>query len=294
MSVAIHSHVSPATEAFSTSEIAVAIGWSKRRVQAALEHIPPTGLKRIDGSLANAWTVPALPKIIGDQLEQTRTVHHYRAVSDVLRDPNRTWQLVIGGVVTPLSRVSDAALNRARQLQQALARALALPEASPMAERVRLAVEDYPKTFGAGVTDRHLQRILVRTLERDRRAFRFERLEIYLEETPAVVAPPAPGNVEMVPTEFPELDAAFSDLAKPSEATAVETSYCWRRIVETLADRVAAGGDEKKIKRALRAYVVRFAPFLADSHAAFKRNLNRKLRTAGEEGIHTLIDARGE
>ncbi|MEQ1854797.1 MAG: hypothetical protein ABMA01_24785, partial [Chthoniobacteraceae bacterium] len=64
--------------------------------------------------------------------------------------------------------------------------------------------------------------------------------------------------------------------------------------METLADRTAAGGDEKKIKRALRAYVVRVAPFLADSHAAFKRNLNRKLRTAGEEGIHALIDARGE
>ena len=280
------------SEAFSATEIAAAIGWSKRRVQRALENFRPIRLNRSGRNLEGAWTVESLPADIRAELERARAVHHCRTISDVLGDPHRAWQLRIGGVLVPLAKVSPAALNAARQLQQAFARALALPEASLMSERVRLAAEDYPKACGTKVSDRHLQRLLARTMERDRRAFRFDRLEIYLEETAAVAQPARP--TEMIASEFPELEDALAVLAKPSEATAVETAYCWRRIIETLADRVAAGGNEKKIKLALRTYVVRFAPFLADSPAAFKRNLNRKLRTAGEEGIHTLIDGRGE
>lgn len=284
----------PEAEVFSVGEIATAIGWTKRRVQAALDRTPATALKRIAGQAAGAWSVPTLPRIIAEQLEITRRVHHYRTVSDVLRDPTRPWQLVRAGVVIPLARVSDAALTRAGKLQQALARALALPEDAPMTDRARLAAADYSKVFGDKVSDRHLRRLIGRTMERDRRAFRFDRLELYIEEDASVERQAGTSPSPMIAAEFPELAEAFATLAKPAEPTPTETAFCWRRIVETLADRTAAGGDEGKIKRALRAYVLRCAPFLSDSHEAFKRNLNRKLRAAGEHGINALIDARGE
>lgn len=288
------SAVQVATEVFSASEIAAAIGWSKRRTQAALDRTPTTMIKRVAGNLAGAWSVSALPPVIAGQLERIRVSHHFRTVADVLRDPSRPWQLVRDGVVIPLARVSDAALDTARRLQQAFSLALALPEGTTLAERVRLAAEDYPKAFGRAVSDRHLERMLARTMERARRAFRFDRLEIYLDENAAIVQGPAPQAAAKIASEFPELEDVFASIERPSEPTPVEIAFCWRKIVETIADRVTGGVAEKKLKRELRDYVIRVAPFLADSRDAFKRNLNRKLRTAGAEGIHALLDSRGE
>src|SRR6202043_1588657 len=63
---------------------------------------------------------------------------------------------------------------------------------------------------------------------------------------------------------------------------------------EFFCQRVEAGADAGPLKTVLRSHLLSTAPFLASSPAALKRNLNRKLQVAIENGIDSLVDGRIE
>lgn len=119
-------------------------------------------------------------------------------------------------------------------------------------------------------------------------------MELYLPDKPRArdAAPHSRPRRAPLAAEFPELADAFTAVANPGALTPTEAAFCWRKIVEVFGERCAAGTAESEVKRALRAYVLKAAPFLAESGPALKRNFNSKLRTVAETGL--IVDRRAE
>lgn len=274
-----------AREIFAASEIAQAIGWSKPRTLSALKQSPRSGTKQISGNDAPAWSIAALPECLVRELERLQTVYRYRSPGDVLRHPTKQWQ-----PATPLLKTREQDRREAERLREALATALALPEEAPLAERARTAAPAFHRAFGRTASPRHLERLISRTLDRDRGAHQWQRLELYLADDarPAAASPrPLPASA------FGEL---AEDLAMVSNATAPtpeDKSYCWRKVVEFFHSRCDAGAKAARLKRELCDFLLGAAPYLGESALAVKRNLNRKLALAAQEGVAALVDQRG-
>ncbi len=276
-------------EIFAASEIGAALGISRFAAARAFDGRKPFGKKTVSNTLADAWRIADFPPELTARLETIRAAHFYRTAADLLRDPVRPWQPPV-----PLAQIADAHLTKAAQLQRALARALALPEGATISARAQLAAEDFPREMRYTVSDRQLRALITRTLDRDRRAFAWHRLELYLSDNVKAKAAPRARAVTIARLSFPELDEAFATIANPAALTPAESAYCWRQIIECFAERATTAADEKKLKRELCAYVLKAAPWLAESGPALKRNFNRKLNAAEAGGIAALVDGRAE
>jgi hypothetical protein len=274
---------------FTAAEIGKALGKTKWAMLRALSKCPASATKAAGNNIAEAWGLLGLPAEIRASLRELQARFRVRTLEEVLTTPLPCWQPSL-----PLSRVSDRDLTKAAQLQRALARALTLPEGEPISERVRVAAEDFPSAMRYSVTERQLRTLITRTLDRDRGSLAWHRIELYLPDTPKAKDAHRAPAVAVARNAFPELDEALATIANPAALSPMDTAFCWRKIIECFSERAAAGADETKLKRELRAYVLNAAPFLAESGPALKRNFNRKLRTAEAEGIEALIDRRAE
>jgi hypothetical protein len=270
-------------ELFTTVEIGTALGVDERTVRKALRDTPKTGVKRARGQIAKAWAIGSLPAAIIGQLRETKERLGYRTEADVLRKPLTRWQPAI-----PLRDIAAQDIAAAEALQRVLARALSLPQSASMSERVRVALNDYRRELGS-VSDRHLRRLIERTLERDRGERCFERIELYLSESPRAAVPIKAATSAI--TIFPELDRAFAAIENRANPSSKDANYCWRKVVECYTDRVDSDADADELKRALREYLWN-AITLAPTRGALKRTFNRKLQKHSEGGLTELLDGR--
>ncbi|MGI8431922.1 MAG: hypothetical protein ACR2MW_06495 [Chthoniobacterales bacterium] len=187
-------------------------------------------------------------------------------------------------------RLADDEIGRAQKLQRALSRCLALPLETTAAERARVAASDYKREIGGAVSDRHLRRLIERVVRLDQGHQKFDRLNLYFSERPALkTMRPSPLAASY---HFDELDSAFATIRDRTKPSLREIAYCWREVLNLWSDRLTTGADEVKLKRQLRRYLLQVAPFMGDSEEAIKRNLNRKIREALEHGIETIADRR--
>jgi hypothetical protein len=273
---------------FSASEYAAALSpfYSRNGIYRVLNNISPDGRKVVKGQETGAWTIESIPHELRMELFRRTREHKAGSVFDWLNNPSMPWQPKI-----PFSSVSQKTINDAVKLQSALRAALSLPNETSIAERARIARESFAKVCGYHVSERHLRRIITRTMERDAGLNAWHRLEIYLSDTEKHKLAPVTPSIPSPP--FPELEDAFSTIEDRTCATATEAAYCWRVIAECILDRVASGESAKKLKAQIARYVVKVAPFLAENIGAFRRNLNRKLATAASaEGIAAITDQR--
>lgn len=284
--VSLKSNSLTSASIYAASEYAAALApfYSKRSIQTAFARIAPTGKKLMGGNLADAWAVTIAPSKIRTELEKRARQHLVRSVEAWLEDPRCPWQPAI-----PLARLSEKTVAEATKLCAALREALALPLTASMSARVETALVGFKREFGYDVTPRHLRRLIERTMERDAGLEGWSRLEIYLPDN---LKAKAAGPTLVRSVEFPELEDAFSSVEDRNNATTGEIAYCWRMIVECLDSRVASGETQKRVKKNICDYVVRAAPFLAETPAAFRRNLNRKLAIAATDGVNAIDDKR--
>jgi hypothetical protein len=165
-----------------------------------------------------------------------------------------------------------------------------LAEKASISERARMLADDYRAEFGRSVSDRHLRTLITRIIDRDNGHGNFARLELYFPERPKKrISRPSPFVASFC---FDELDHVFSTLRDRTKPTVAEIAYCWREVIKVWADRLTSGADEIKLKREIREYLLRSAPFMGESAQAVKRNLNRKIREAIEHGMETIVDGR--
>lgn len=265
---------------FTASQIAAALGISKRSVLFRLKHTPPTSKVLITGNPADAWTFAALPPRCQQHLADEARRRGYRDAEQLLTAPTSEWQPAI-----PLAEVAPRFFNRAVKLQKAL---------RPMLERLNdltlsegqfaaLGVQHYSAAFGHPISTRRWWDLWKRTISRDRGAENWDRIAIYLDGHPVrnPDSKEAFANVSLETHELYRLIASFKNARQP---TSEEQSLLWIYTFEYFERRLADGKPARNEKRKLLAFLFSQARFLADTVPALRKQFERKYARWAEGG----------
>jgi len=272
-------------------ELATALGLSKRAVLNRLADIPAQA-RIVHGNEAAAWPLAALPAEWREQLAARAAQGGWRSPDHLLTTPAPRWQPAL-----PLAECAEHAVAKAMKLRTALAGALARRNDLPGPDLVALALADYQKAFGHGITARHGWNLLERTLARAGAAEAFSRLELYLDERPARKAeaqPPATGDADN--PRLHRLNVAASLCANPTRPTDAEARALWEAACVTLAAELELGEPPHQARRRVLDFLWRRAPGLAATEGALRAAFARKFerwRTSGFAAA-ALADQRAE
>ncbi|HWX16949.1 MAG TPA: Mu transposase C-terminal domain-containing protein [Chthoniobacterales bacterium] len=267
---------------FTAAEIARILCCTSQYVRKMLKGVSSSETKRVRGMMANAWRFDSLPSPLIARVAKIATRHGFRTPLELMLNPPSL------AAVTSLARVADAEIERAQKLQRALSTCLAMPAETSISERVRIAAPQYKREFGKEVSDRYVRKLIDRILKADAGRRNFADLKIYIR-TEHVRNRRSPFSGRF---DFRELDEHLSAIANRGAPSVRDIDFAWRKVIEFFASRVTSRADLTRLKLDLRRHLLDEVPFLAASQAALKRNLNRKLRSAVESGIESLIDGR--
>ncbi len=211
------------------SAIALALGMSKNGVRKALADVPPTGTALTGnggGIIAQAWCVVVLPARWQTQLAATTQRRGFRDAAHLLSEPPPRWSPPV-----PLAELSQAALDKAAQLQRALRPLLERTRDPAMseAEFEQRGVDAYRRERRHVNSGRHWRRIFKRTVARDGGAEDWTRLEIFLDENAGHRAPVAPAAATM---DFHDLSLLLAAFKNPARPTPGEVDCLWLRAFE--------------------------------------------------------------
>lgn len=258
-----------APEVFTASEIAEGLRWPKGQVYAALsrEHMVT---QIVRGKEAGAWAIADLPPLLFAELQRLKVLFNYRTVEDVLRNPTKRWEPPL-----PLTKLRPQDIGEARQLQEGLTNALALPATTSVADRVRIAARDFERAFpGRKISERQLRRYIERTIERDRGANEFHRWELYLSDS-VREAPLQTVCKPVADSSFEELDTVLVGLENPSAPTETERDSLWNYACQWIEGEIENGQSEARAKTQIIDHLWRVAPVLAKNRDALARNVRR-------------------
>lgn len=193
-------------------------------------------------------------------------------------------------------RIAPRFREHAHKLRQALAGALELHTRSnwDRATVEEVGLRDFAHVFGRPISSKTFWRVLDRTLERDRGAREFKRIELYL-----------PGNytsrkkrkdVRESLSHLPTLANSVLAVADVNCPTATELQLIWVAACEEWQTLTAAGSAEKRAAKIVLAGLEASGIDLARSsralRVAFKRKLDRW--TAGNHSVKSIKDLRTE
>jgi len=282
--------------AFTANQLSAALGKTKRAVLMTLREVPASSEAIVRGHRAGAWTIAALPLKLREELAIVAEARGYRDAAHFLTTPPA--QVWPPPGFPKLSEIAQHCVDKASKLQRALAHVLALQNdlSRTSGELEQIGLADYQREFGYTITDRALRSLVKRTIERDAGCENFTRLELYLDERPARLAPlpskPRPGD-EVEFRELREVIATFKNTAAP---TAAEFQYLWLRAFEIHEAHVAEGKPAKRTARALVRFLFAVMPSLANHEAALRKKFKRMLARwqKNEQRIESLTDKRTE
>ncbi len=274
---------------FTASQIAAAVGLTKRAVLYALRHVPACGIDFVRGNKTPTWSYVALPDRLQERLRQKADLRGYRNAEALLAAPPAIWQPPI-----PLGELSQDCLNAAAALQRALKPVftrlndLNLSEAQFEAFGVRC----YHEATGGSISGRHWRRLFDRTCARDGGAEDWDRLEIYLSErlgrrqsTPSPLQSPAAR----------EINGILATFTNPAQPTREEVACLWVRIFERFEQQIAEGCLRGRVKKAWLAALLARAPFLTSSAEGLRKQFDEKLaRWQTDRRPASIVDRRAE
>ncbi len=126
-----------------------------------------------------------------------------------------------------------------------------------------IAARGYEREFGAGVSIRHIRRLIKRAIERDAAAGQWDRPELY-----APVKPPMPAQrrAELSATDqdFAELLDVSRAFAEPNSPTPEECAEFWKAAWRVHSGLVCDGLKPKRAKEELLRFIARNVPWLSE------------------------------
>ncbi len=197
-------------------------------------------------------------------------------------------------------QVAESAQKEARKLQRALVRVLELWD-SPLMTRAELekrGAEAYEQVFGKRISERHLRRLIQRTLNRAAAIGTgkdWTRPELFLCDHPALVL----AHQAADGTPFAELLQTLCSFAAPAQPSAEEEAQLWLQAWRLYKSRTAAGVSGKTAKAELLSFLRQHAPWLSEGeHDALRvmvaRQFAKHMRaeTNGENIAAAALDGR--
>jgi hypothetical protein len=274
---------------YSASQIAVALGKSKRAVLFTLNSIPPSSQIVVSGNTTPAWTLGALPAKMQEELAALAVRRGFQSVEALLFSAPPPYTPPLS-----LSEIAQHCLDKAAKTQRALARALSLRHKMAPGLVEQIAVEDYQREFGYAISKRAIRTIIKRVHDRDGGLEKFHRLELYLDDRPARKKPLPPKPLAGLEAEFSSLRDVLATFKNPVKPTADEEQYLWLRALEIFDENITAGSPSRKTLRRRIRYLFSIAPFLGENESALRRNFHRK-RTRwllNQRDAGSLVDGR--
>ena len=268
---------------YALGQIARAADMLRQAVVKGLEGVAPGGQIDLDGKAAQAWTFESLP--MEWKLEITRRgmkrgfENGERFLASLRLTP---WQPRL-----PWAQVPTKEQEKARQLQKALARALALrgdPEAEA-GQVERIGMHDFKAEFGYAVSARHWHRLFNRTIDRDGGEENWARPEIYLDDRALAVRKPAR---ETAANEYRHraLDDVIAVLQDRQDPSSEDRSLLWDAVfghyeehMDALTDSPQDNRERRVFKRSLLKYLFKIFPggTLCATWTSLKRRFDEKL-----------------
>src|SRR6202021_291090 len=142
----------PQITAYTTAQVATALGIKRQSVDWSLRDIPPVERRLVSGQEAAAWTVAALPAQLRRRLNAAAVQRQYRNVETLLGAPPIRWEPAL-----QLSEICDRDLTQASKLRDALVTALSRQHSTETtsAEFEADGIKKYAEVFGHAITARH-------------------------------------------------------------------------------------------------------------------------------------------
>lgn len=276
---------------FTAKQIAAALGQKRQAVQWHLRAVPPDGVQVVNGNEAAAWTLARLPETLRGGLQAAATRDHCRSVEDLLKMPRRRYQSE-----TPLEKISDADIQAASKLREALRPWLLRQHDTSLsaAELEAAGVADYQRIYGNAITARYWRELFSRTIRRDAGAEEWNRLEIYLAEKVKPKTAPAEVVSQALADDFAEIEQFIAACGDPHAPNETECAGVWTLALDKYAALARAGTPEKAAARRVRQFLSARAGFLAASRdalwIAWKRRLAALQEAHGD--VKALRDGR--
>ena len=273
--------------AFTAAQIAIALNIAKRTAHKMLSDCPATGCIIVRGNDTPVWTLDALPERIRAKLAE-KASEDRQDIATFIISRAKPWQPKY-----PLTEIADSAIALATRLRNALLPALARLDSPTLtaADRTRLGLQDYQRAFSHAITERHWQRLLERTLNRDGGNEDFNRLELYLQENPARKVASS-----RTPADFKPLAEFIQAFADPQNPTGHEKAALWSEVFELFEAGAATKRERKRLRNDLATWLQSHAPWLSRSGSALRVSFDRKLArwVASGRSAASLLDGREE
>jgi hypothetical protein len=275
-----------AANQFTAAQIAAALGKAPQAVRRVLADVEVAGERMVRGNRTATWKIESLPESLQAELNTAAQARGLETIAALFLEAE-PWQPKI-----PWRDVCPEQQAEALKLQRALLPILERHH-SPIldnGELVQIGLRNYAREFAKQISPERFQYLFNRTVERDRNAEQFHRIELFL-----------PGNLKAAraPRQSSAADAAFEPLHDciarfndPLKPTIDEVDALWQAAVELFTE--SSGDEPKKFKRRLLDYLWQRASFLAASWNALRVNLDRKVKLVRESkaGALALLDGR--
>ncbi|MBE0541607.1 MAG: hypothetical protein IH623_09490 [Verrucomicrobia bacterium] len=267
--------------AYTTNQIAVALGIKRQAAQWALRNVPADGLAVVNGNQTSAWSRAAIPAQLNCKLDAAAVQGGYRNAEALLAAPPAIYP---PKDFPALDTIAPEEIDRAGKLRQALGPLLHCQHDDSLssAEFEARGVAEYKCVFGHSISARYWRDLFKRTLRRDAGQERFARLELYLPDKPALKNPVRRAGFQPAFTadelaEFAELTGYLDAIPNPSKPSKNEQREVWTLAVEQHGKLVGRGVPASRAARRVRAFLFTAAPFLAASRNALRMAFERRL-----------------
>jgi hypothetical protein len=189
----------------------------------------------------------------------------------MLEHPPRPWQPAV-----PLREIAAADVESAGKLRAVLLPFLSAPDDGPASERDARLASRYSDAFGRTITPRYARKLFLRTLHRDAGLEDWQRLDLYLPDTPRRKQPEPAQAGQPTGAEFATL-AAVVDALPSGELNREQKRDVWHVAFNEYFRLQAAGSDAAAAAQRVRDYLSARVPWLARNRAALRAQWDYRL-----------------
>jgi hypothetical protein len=263
------------SQAYSIRELADRLGLNRQNLQWKLRDVKPSGTRIVHGNEAAIWELTALPQPLLCRLDAIALQNGFASAEALLNAPVAAWP---PPDFPKLEKVAQQEINRAEQWRAALMPSLLAPRESRLsAEFKARGLEDYGKTFGRAISERHWYSIFMRTIARDAGAQNWNSLALYLPNKPRLKDQPERSLAKSLSGQFAELDSYIAALSNSAAPTEIEILGIWTLALESYDRMMIQGTPAKRAARQVRSFLFARADFLASGRNALRMAFERRL-----------------
>lgn len=229
----------------------------------------------IDGRQATFWNLADLPAEWRFRIETIAKNRGYADGKSFMADSNRRWQPPV-----PSARIDKGCFEQAILLREALNAPIERRNTLGQSELTALGLAEYKRVFGHSIIEKNWQAIFDRTIQRDRGAENFTRVEIYLDNA-AFDRPVANKTALQLRHLHLPLQDQIKNLENKIDPTQADLEFLFHAAFihfENLTEEEPNFREVRQIKKSLVSFLRGAIPTLAKSETSLRKQFDRRMK----------------